>query len=179
MFPSACSFIVLLFTVVHYVFRPTWPSSGVGYVSVCVQLYFVGFHSLSLRVSAYMAIFRCRLCFRLRVALFCWFSLSFTTCFGLHDHLQVLVMFPSACSFIVFWSSLSFTTRFGLHDHLHVLVLFPSACSFIVLVFTVFHYVFRSTWPSSCVGYFIFICLKDSASLQRSSLIVVVLHHWL
>jgi hypothetical protein len=30
-----------------------------GYVSVCVQLYCVGFHSLSLHVSAYMAIFMC------------------------------------------------------------------------------------------------------------------------
>jgi hypothetical protein len=32
----------------------------------------------------------CRLCFRLRAALLCSFSLSFTTCFGLHDHLQAL-----------------------------------------------------------------------------------------
>jgi hypothetical protein len=30
------------------------------------------------------------------------------------------VMFPSACSFIVFWFSLSFTTCFGLHGHLQV-----------------------------------------------------------
>jgi hypothetical protein len=29
MFPSACSFIVLLFTVLYYMFRPTWPSSSV------------------------------------------------------------------------------------------------------------------------------------------------------
>jgi di/tricarboxylate transporter len=29
MFLSACSFIVLVFTVFHYMFRPTWPSSGV------------------------------------------------------------------------------------------------------------------------------------------------------
>jgi hypothetical protein len=29
-----------------------------GYVSICVQLYCVGFHCLSLHVSAYMAIFR-------------------------------------------------------------------------------------------------------------------------
>jgi hypothetical protein len=48
------------------------------------------------------------------------------------------VMFPSACSFIVFWFSLSFTTCFGLHGHLQV-------CR-------IFHI-------------FIFICLKDSASL--------------
>jgi hypothetical protein len=50
----------------------------------------------------------CRLCFRLRAALLCWFSLAFTTCFGLHA-------------------------------------------------------IFR------CVGYFIFICLKDSASLLFSA----------
>jgi hypothetical protein len=30
-----------------------------GYVSVCVQLYCVGFHCLTQHVSAYMAIFRC------------------------------------------------------------------------------------------------------------------------
>jgi hypothetical protein len=30
-----------------------------GYVSVCVQLYYVGFHCLSLHVSAYVAIFKC------------------------------------------------------------------------------------------------------------------------
>jgi predicted membrane protein len=30
------------------------------------------------------------------------------------------VMFPSACSFIVFWFSLSFTIRSGLHGHLQV-----------------------------------------------------------
>jgi hypothetical protein len=30
-----------------------------GYVSVCVQLYCVGFHCPSLHISAYMAIFRC------------------------------------------------------------------------------------------------------------------------
>jgi hypothetical protein len=35
----------------------------------------------------------CRLCFRLRAALLCWFSLSFTTCFGLHGHLQVCKVF--------------------------------------------------------------------------------------
>jgi hypothetical protein len=30
-----------------------------GYVFVCVQLYCVGFHCLSLNVSAYVAIFKC------------------------------------------------------------------------------------------------------------------------
>jgi hypothetical protein len=32
-----------------------------GYVSACVQLYYVGFHCLSLHVSAYMAISRCEI----------------------------------------------------------------------------------------------------------------------
>jgi hypothetical protein len=58
-----------------------------GYVSVCVQLYCVGFHCLSLHVSVYMAIFRSV------GALLCWFPLSFTTCFGLHGHLQVCMSF--------------------------------------------------------------------------------------
>jgi hypothetical protein len=35
----------------------------------------------------------CRLCFRLRAVLLCWSSLSFTICFGLHDHLQVCRIF--------------------------------------------------------------------------------------
>jgi hypothetical protein len=35
----------------------------------------------------------CRLCFRLRAASLCWFPLSFTTCFGLHSHLQVCRIF--------------------------------------------------------------------------------------
>jgi hypothetical protein len=47
---------------VHYLVHksPTMISMGfVGYVTVCVQLYCVSFHCLSLQVSAYMAIFRC------------------------------------------------------------------------------------------------------------------------
>jgi hypothetical protein len=43
-----------------------------GYVSVCVQLYCVGFHCLSLHVSAYMAIFR-------RVGYFIFICLKETT----------------------------------------------------------------------------------------------------
>jgi hypothetical protein len=35
----------------------------VGYVIVCVQLYCVSCHCLTLHVSAYMAIFRCVVCF--------------------------------------------------------------------------------------------------------------------
>jgi hypothetical protein len=51
------------------------------------------------------------------------------------------VMIPSACSFIVFWFSLSFTTCFGLHGYLQVCRIFRI---------------------------FIFICLKDFASLLFS-----------
>jgi hypothetical protein len=73
----------------------------------------------------------CRLC--LRVALLhVDFSLSFTTCFGLHGHLQVrriyiythnglcrlCVRLRAALLHVGF--SLSFTTCFGLHGHLQV-----------------------------------------------------------
>jgi hypothetical protein len=83
--------------------------SFAGYVTVCVQLYCVGFHCPSLHVSATILYFsillHCivqwvlRLCYRLRAALLCWFSLSFTTCFGLHDHFQVCRIF--LCSYII------------------------------------------------------------------------------
>jgi hypothetical protein len=90
------------------------------------------------------------------------------------------VMFPSACSFIVFWFSLSYTICFSLHGHVQVcriLHIFLFIClkdsafsSFIriesiviagyvsvciqlycILVFTVLHYMFWPTWPSSSV----------------------------
>jgi hypothetical protein len=44
-------FSILLHCTVQWVYA--------GYVSVWVQLYYVGFHCLTLHVSAYMAIFRC------------------------------------------------------------------------------------------------------------------------
>jgi hypothetical protein len=44
--------------------------------------------------------------------------------------------------------------------------MFPSACSFIVLVFTVSLHVSAYMAIFKCVGYFVFICLKDSASLR-------------
>jgi hypothetical protein len=67
-------------------------------------------------------------------------SLTVTTvCFQSTSVKWVMqVMFPSACSFIVCWFSLSFTTCFGLHGHLE-------ACRILHI--------------------FIFICLKDCASL--------------
>jgi hypothetical protein len=40
----------------------------------------------------------CRLCFRLSAALLCWFSLYFTTCFGIHGHLHAIFM----CSIFYF-----------------------------------------------------------------------------
>jgi hypothetical protein len=48
-------------------------------------------------------------------------------------------------------------------------VMFPSACSFIVLVFTVSLHVSAYMAIFRCVGYFIFICFKDSASLLFSA----------
>jgi hypothetical protein len=36
MLPSACSFIVFVFTVFHYMFRPTWQSSGVWDVLIFI-----------------------------------------------------------------------------------------------------------------------------------------------
>jgi hypothetical protein len=142
------SFIVLVSTVFHYMFRPAWPSSGVS------ELYCVGFNCIPLHVSACMAIFRCV------GALLCWFQLSFATCFGLHGHLQVcrsFIVLVSTVSLhvsaymaifrcvraILFWFSLSFTTCLGLHGHLQV------CRSFIVLVSTVFHCMFRPIWLSS------------------------------
>jgi hypothetical protein len=47
--------------------------------------------------------------------------------------------------------------------------MFPSACSFIVLVFTVSLHVSAYIAIFRCVVYFIFICLKDSASLLFSA----------
>jgi hypothetical protein len=46
--------------------------------------------------------------------------------------------------------------------------MFPSACSFIVLVTTVSLHVSAYMAIFMCVGYFIFICLKDSVSLLFS-----------
>jgi hypothetical protein len=52
----------------------------------------------------------CRLCFRLRAALLCWFSLSFTTCFGLHGHLRCFAAF--FVLFVLFYQVQSFSSRF-------------------------------------------------------------------
>jgi hypothetical protein len=88
----------------------------------------------------------CRLCFCLRSALLCWFSLSFTICFGLHGYLQVCRSFivlvstvfhymsrpawlSSCVGALLCWFSLSFTTCLGLYGYLH------GCSSFIVLVF--------------------------------------------
>jgi hypothetical protein len=50
-----------------------------------------------------------------------------------------------------------------------LLVMFPSARGFIVLVFIVSLYVSIYMAIFKCVGYFIFICLKDSVSLLFSA----------
>jgi hypothetical protein len=81
----------------------------------------------------------CRICYRLRAALLCWISLSFTKCIGLQGHLQVCRIFYfhmlKGFCFAAFW--------------VHCLSLHVSAYMAIFMR----------------VGYFIFICLKDSASL--------------
>jgi hypothetical protein len=70
----------------------------------------------------YMQYRICRLCFRLRTALLCWFSRSFATCFGLHGHLQVcrifyfhmLEGFCFAASFSLFFFTWSHSVCFHL-----------------------------------------------------------------
>jgi hypothetical protein len=69
-----------------------------------------------------------------------------------------------------------FVRKFSLENpkeitfHQRVLqVMFPSAFSFIVLVFTVSLHISAYIAIFNCVGYFIFICLKDSASLLLSA----------
>jgi hypothetical protein len=66
----------------------------------------------------------CRLCFRLRAALLLFFfSLSFTTCFGLHGHLQVcrISLFSYAwrillrCFFFCLFFTCSHSARFHFH----------------------------------------------------------------
>jgi hypothetical protein len=112
----------------------------------------VGFHCLSLHVSAYMAIFksvgffiylrimlRCffRCLFHVSFCfIVCWFPLPFTTCFGVYGHLQV-------CRFLHIFkdsTSLFFSLPFSCVPLLYCL-----------LVSTVFHYMFRPTLPSSSV----------------------------
>jgi hypothetical protein len=62
-------------------------------------------------------------------------------------------MFPSMGNVIALSSSVC-ATQFTVQWVLQVML--PSACSFIVLVFTVFRYMFRPTWPSSGVTIFLF-----------------------
>jgi hypothetical protein len=60
--------------------------------------------------------------------------------------------------------------------------MFPSACSFIVLVFTVSLHVSAYMAIFKCVGYFIFLCLKDSAPLLSLSFLTLshsaCFHQW-
>jgi hypothetical protein len=91
-----------------------------------------------------------RLCFRLRAALLCRFSLSFTTCFGLHGHLQVckifyfhmLEGFCLAAFFLPFFFHMVTLCMFSicvlfLYCFPSLFLLFPcvclSACSFFVV----------------------------------------------
>jgi hypothetical protein len=77
----------------------------------------------------------CRLCFRLRAALLCWFSVSFTTCFGLHGHLHVCRIFYfhmlEGFCFAVFFSR-GHTLHVSICDSFlcfpSLLLLFPCVC---------------------------------------------------
>jgi hypothetical protein len=92
------------------------------------------------------------------------------------------VMFPSACSFIVCWFPLYFATCFGIHGHLQVRRIYiyiyiyiytmgfagyVSVCVqlYCMLVSTVFHYMFRPTWPSS-----VFFSLNRSREKQKAAI---------
>jgi hypothetical protein len=92
--------------------------------------------------SAVMLVYRfSRLCFRLRAALLCRFSLSFTTCFGLHGHLQV-------CSIFYFHmlGGFCFAAFFYLFSHVVTLCMFP--------------FVFFSCFPSLFLLFpCVFLCL--------------------
>jgi hypothetical protein len=56
----------------------------------------------------------CRLCFRLRAALLCWFSLSFTTSFGLHGYLQVCRIYIYIYIYIYLLEGFCFSAFFAL-----------------------------------------------------------------
>jgi hypothetical protein len=103
-------FSILLHCIVQWLLQVMLPS-----VCSCSVLVF----TVSPHVSAYMAIFRCV------GALLCWFPLSFTTCFGLHGHLQVCrIFYFNISADLLCWFSLSLTTYFGLHGHLQVCRIF-------------------------------------------------------
>jgi hypothetical protein len=74
-----------------------------GYVTVCVQLYCVVFHCLSLHVSAYMAIFKCvgyLFSYAWRILLRCFFPRGHTL------HVFRLCFVPVLFSFVIFVVSL-------------------------------------------------------------------------
>jgi hypothetical protein len=66
------------------------------------------------------AIYFCKLCLRLRTALLCWFSLSSTTRFGLHGHLQVWRIF-----YFHMLEGFWFAAFFCLFSHVVTLCIFP------------------------------------------------------
>jgi hypothetical protein len=92
----------------------------------------------------------CRLCFRLRTALLCWFLLSFTTCFSLHGHLQECRIFYF-CMLEGFCFA-AFFCFFSHGDTLHV-----SICVFSVLFSFVIFVVFLHVCLSAC--FFFVVCL--------------------
>jgi hypothetical protein len=108
----------------------------------------------------------------------CWFPLAFTTCFGLHGHLQGRRIYIYIYIYIYMYCRLCFRLRasllyvgfycLSLHVSAYMAIFkgvgyiyiytmgiagYVSVCVqlYCILVSTVFHYTFRPTWPSSSV----------------------------
>jgi hypothetical protein len=99
----------------------------------------------------------CRLCFRLRASLLCWFSLSFTTCFGLHGHLQVYRIFLFSYAWRIMFRCFFFLPFF----HVVTLCAFPSLgwVTYEVLLFIIIYVIFGTVIP-------FFTCFFTCASRQ-------------
>jgi hypothetical protein len=74
----------------------------------------------------------CRLCYRLRAALLCYLSLSYTTCFGLNGHLQVcsILLFPCGWRNLLRWGFCLFPRGHTLHVSICIFILLFFACMF-------------------------------------------------
>jgi hypothetical protein len=74
-----------------------------GYVTVCMQLYCVDFHCLSLHVSAYMVIFKCvgYFYFQIPKGFCCFFFAFFSRGHTLHISICVFPVLFSFVNFVV------------------------------------------------------------------------------
>jgi hypothetical protein len=113
-----------------------------GYVSFCVQLYCMLVFTVSLHVSAYKAIFKCVRCLSLHVSAYMAFF-KCVHCLSLH------VLAYMAIFRCVHCLSLHVSAYITIFKSVHCLSL----------------HVLANMAIFKCVGYFIFICLKDSTSL--------------